>query len=969
MKRWKKESVLVLIAVCLCLMADRRAFAEEAAERLRICIPLMNDTGFASYEDGQFSGYYVDYLTEIAKYTGWTYEFIPVGSNEELEAVSESGEFDLMAGIIRAEEYDEAYFDYPFHSVGAKRYVFAVPKGGGLTPDKEHSYLRGTKIGVSGQPGTNELEERFRDFCFMLGIPCENDLQDFQEGVSFIHMEPSERQQMQESGEIDGILCSDAFCLSQNMYAIAAFGLDQVYFVAPNGREDVIKPLDDALEKIESFDADFSDRLYEKYFAGNMEYISSFSEEEQEYLKQEHVLKVAMLADHAPYTYINDKGVPAGMFLQVFDEIAERTEQQLTFEYHFYDSHQEAEAAVKGGECDINGVSMYSLLIKRDNSERRSMSFYSDRFMYYKGQPKDENAATEIVIPKLPAEVAALVEEYGYQTEEKPAVECLKLVADGEKGYTIMPSKMGDYYKSYYGYEDLTSDVVDSGEMMFCFAYGAAMDDAAISVIDKCLRGLQQEKLDNYITDVSMYEYKEPTAEDYIKEHMDVLAFVLAGVLLLICTLLIIIVINVMSHARKIRMLLYWDEVIDSMSYKRFLEEADRVPAPKLLLYVNISSFKYINDVFGYDCGNEVLNQMKRFIEDNLPGALFARIYADRFAVIVPVTEESALETNVRKEMERFEQVCRQNFPAFNIWVKIGAYRMKAGEDIQKSLILASYAADEIEKLSASDIIFYDDAMHDKVLMQKDIERDMVKAMDNGEFEAFYQPKYNIESGEMIGAEALIRWRHPSKGLLAPGIFIPIFEKNHFIIRIDFYIFECVCRLLQSMMLEGKKLFQISSNFSRLHLDQTDFVDELVRIARKYDVPAKYLEIEITETVATEDFDRLVSVVRQLKENGFMVSIDDFGSGHSCIQLLYKLPIDVLKFDKDFVSQEEASALETELLDSIITISHKNGIKIICEGVETKEQETFVRNHHCIYVQGYLYSRPVEEETFWGLLS
>lgn len=974
MKRWKRAVIAVLAILCLHLLTGQRAYAEEGGETLKVYVPLMNDSGFVTYENGEFSGYYVDYLAEVAKYTGWNYEFTAIESYEELDRACELGEYDLMTGIIYSEEYDKDFFEYPKHTVGAKRYVFAVPKDSGLIPDKEYAYLRGVKIGIASKSsGITELEERFRDFCFMNGISCVSDMEKYPAGVNFIHIAPEERAEKQESGEIDGILCSDAFCISQDMYAITTFGMDQIFFVSPNEKADITNRLNSALEKISNFDPEYNDRLYEKYFGSNMEYTMSFNQNEKDYLKKEHVLRVSMIHNYAPYTYINDEGKMAGMVVEVLNNITKETQDGLKFEYVFYETMAEAIEAVQRGECDIYGVSMYSAMLKRDGSEWRSMSYYTDTYTYYRNNTIRENGKERLaVVPEIPSEIKdSILEEECEISIELPG-RCLELVENGKKNHTLMLSRTGDYYKSYYGYSDLTAYPVESGEVMFCFAYNKEVEQEAVSIIDKCLLGVETEQLDDYITKVSLFEHKEATIQDYIKSHMEFFALVLAGILLLICTLLVIIVINVVRHSKEIYELLYKDDITGGISYKKFLKEAKHFKgngSKRLIMYINISSFKYINDVFGYEQGNEVLCEVKRFLENSPQQVLFARIYADRFVAMISFNNEEALRERIRKDFDEFGKICREKFPSFNIWIKAGAYIMEEGDDLQKAVNLANYAVDEIQKLSTSDYIFYDELMHDKVLMQKEIEKDMHGAMENGEFEAFYQPKYNIESKELIGAEALIRWRHPGKGLMPPGHFIPIFEKNQYIIQIDYYIFECVCRLLHSLQQEGGKLFPISSNFSRLHLNRPDFVEKLVRIADKYKVPPEYLEIEITETVATEDFDRLIRAVKQLKEKGFQVSIDDFGSGYSSIQLLYKLPIDVLKFDKAFVNHEEASDLETELLDSIISVSHKNGIKIICEGVETLEQEEYVRNHNYIYVQGFLYSKPMEESEFRKLLA
>lgn len=972
MKKWTSISYIIM---CILLVTGIRVQAKSDNKALRIYVPLMNNSGFVSYDNESFSGYYIDYLEEVARYTGWNYELLPIETYDELDKVCESKEFDLMLGMIYSEEYDRQYFDYPKHTAGAKRYVFAVPKDSELIFDKECAYLRSTRIGIASNSGITELEERFRNFCFMNGINCVSDLeQEYENGVNFIHIEPSSWREKLKSGEIDGILSSDAFCLEQDMYAITEFGQDQIYFTAPNNKADILKQLDNAIEKINSYNSNFNNALYEKYFYKNSEHNLSFNDDEKEYLDEGHLFEVSVLSSYAPYTYINDDGKPSGMILEALNMISEKTGGRLKFKYRFYDNATQAMEAVQSGECDICGISVYSLMVDNSERERKSTSFYSDSFMYYKGGQnigKKKNR-TAVLMPELSRKLlGSKGETVKVVNGDTPGL-CLKKVNDDEIGFTVLLSKVGDYNKSYNGYSNLNAYPVSGGEVLFCLSYSADFSDKGIAIIDKCIADIDEESLDSYITEVSMFEHKSHTLQDYVKENIVMFSLIFVFILMIICTLLIIIIISIMNNSRKIHRLLYSDEITGGASYKRFLEEAENLKTEpgkrRMLIYMNISSFKYINNVFGYEAGNKVLCEVENFMGKHLNGQPFARIYADRFAALICFDDFEYINQKIEEKLTEFEVICKEKYPAFNIWVKIGAYVLKDDDTIQKASNLANYAMNEIQKTTHNEYLLYDETMYNKVLVQKEIEKDMWGAIENNEFEAFYQPKYNIDTKELIGAEALVRWRHHDKGLLSPGVFIPLFEKNHFIIQVDFYIFECVCRFIRSLINEERELFPISSNFSRLHLNEADFVDRLTEIVEKYQVPPMYLEIEITETVATENFDQFISTIKQLKERGFKVSIDDFGSGHSSIQLLYKLPIDVLKFDKDFVDNKDVSEMELELMDSIITVTLKNGIKIICEGVETKEQEEFVRKHNCIYVQGYLYSRPVEEKEFRKLL-
>lgn len=244
----------------------------------------------------------------------------------------------------------------------------------------------------------------------------------------------------------------------------------------------------------------------------------------------------------------------------------------------------------------------------------------------------------------------------------------------------------------------------------------------------------------------------------------------------------------------------------------------------------------------------------------------------------------------------------------------------------------------------------------------------MHAALERREFVAYFQPKVDLDDHRIIGAEALVRWRHPKLGLIPPGDFIPFFERNGFVTKLDLYMFEQACRCQRALLDEGIEPAPVSVNFSRRHLRAGDWSEKLIAIAEKYGLSTRLFELELTETVAEEDFGLVVAASQRIKSRGFALSIDDFGSGYSSVQLLYRIPIDVLKLDKSCLSEKGARRIEREIVKSIIQIALDNGIRVIWEGIETPAQEAFIRQYGCRYAQGYLYWRPMPFEEYARLL-
>ena len=229
----------------------------------------------------------------------------------------------------------------------------------------------------------------------------------------------------------------------------------------------------------------------------------------------------------------------------------------------------------------------------------------------------------------------------------------------------------------------------------------------------------------------------------------------------------------------------------------------------------------------------------------------------------------------------------------------------------------------------------------------------------------YLQPKYSIASDRVIGAEALARWIHPKRGMISPMDFIPVFEQNGFIVKLDRFIWECACRKLDEWRRLRMPMLPISVNVSRVHLNRDTLVDELEALLAKYDIPHRYFELEITESVENVNSDQ---AIRELKKRGFTLLMDDFGSGYSSLNMLNSTPFDIIKIDKDFLSSLLDSGRGQNIIRHTIAMSHEIGLELIAEGVETKEQAEFLSSCGCDQAQGYYYSRPVPVAEFDCLL-
>lgn len=248
------------------------------------------------------------------------------------------------------------------------------------------------------------------------------------------------------------------------------------------------------------------------------------------------------------------------------------------------------------------------------------------------------------------------------------------------------------------------------------------------------------------------------------------------------------------------------------------------------------------------------------------------------------------------------------------------------------------------------------------------VKEEFTSALKEKQFVAYFQPQYNHSTGMMIGAEALVRWIHPKRGMISPGVFIPVLEETRQIIELDFYIFEYTCAYIRRLIDEGVHIVPISTNFSRDDIFEDGFVERLEKIRNTYDVPVNYLRVELTETVAMKHEKEVNAIIEKLNAFGYLVEMDDFGSGYSSLNVLKDISFDIIKLDMKFMSSVTQNNRAGIILNSIVKMAHWLNMPIIAEGVETKEQSNFLRSIGCDYIQGFLYSKPLAEEDFYKLL-
>lgn len=349
----------------------------------------------------------------------------------------------------------------------------------------------------------------------------------------------------------------------------------------------------------------------------------------------------------------------------------------------------------------------------------------------------------------------------------------------------------------------------------------------------------------------------------------------------------------------------------------------------------DIVNFKLVNDVFGSSAGDRLLCKIaQEYTGRSHDKGICSHFHADQFACIIEhkweytetMFQDACVQINLLSQMQ-------------NIVMKWGIYRIEDRDvPVEQMCDRALLAARSIKGKYKKFFAYYDEALRSKLLWEQKIVDSMEQALAEGQFEIYLQPKYRISDNRMVGAEALVRWNHPEWGLQAPSVFIPLFERNGFITKLDQYVWDQACAVLRDWEERGLASVPISVNVSRADIYNVDLTHILKELLQKYSLSPATLHLEITESAYTENPRQIVDTVSRLRELGFIIEMDDFGSGYSSLHMLHEMPVDVLKLDMKFIQSEPATLVNQEIMRFIISLAHLMKLGVVAEGVETAEQ-------------------------------
>lgn len=958
-KFYKRHNVVgVLLLVLFFTVFSLRVMAEEqesTGKEIKVGY-ISNDQMIKVDSEGNFYGYGVVYLNELAKRTGWTYKFVEVNESNRLEKLM-NGEIDLLCNVHADCEEKEQLLFCRETTVLEYGMLAALEDNTEIFFD-DYERINGKKIGINSN---SDLESALIRYARENGISYEP--------VYFESLESM--QNALEDKSIDIMLISSLRNVDHIKYVGKTYSVPEYFAVSKNNPElmDELNKTDIELKRQRPF---YVAALHEVFYGQPYETLTGITREEYEYISQGKPIKVACDASSYPVGYKDEKtGEYAGIYADALELISQQS--GLKFEYIPLEDYAQAWEMVKNGEADIIGGNYANNALGQEYSLTYTESYFTMEYSTV--------ARWDEEIPEKP--VIAIPEGYvgiqGYVKENEPSWEiqlyedaeaCLKAVENGDSDLALVNSIFLQTVLNLNNYDDLRIIPNMSRNVPICIGVGINGGNAEIlkSILDKAIFQVSEDEIQKCISENTINAQYVPSVGETI---MNALPYIMA--VLFAAVLVAVLIIS--RREKHYRHLALTDSVTGLWNDVKFYQETqeilERNPDKEyLLITLDINRFKFINNDFGSRAGDKMLVVLGKRIHEIFGGvAYYARGTADVFLILIEEKNFREEMLNPLKKEIYFDNGGKRQY--YKVVIKAGVRKIHAGEkreDIKRYADQASMARKTIKESADESIAYYDKEMKENIAREIAIENKMEAALENGEFQAYLQPKYYLPTEEIVGAEALVRWVTPDGKIVPPDKFIPLFERNGFIVKVDFYVYEQVMKQMAEWRKEGRTPICVSVNVSRVHIRTYDFFIKLNKLIEKYQIPKEYFELELTETMigggqgTTRDF------VRECKREGYSVSIDDFGSGYSSLNLLKDLPVDILKIDKGFLDETAESKRSSIIVQQVVEMAKKMKIGTLCEGVETLKQAYFLKDIGCDMAQGYLFSKPIPMKEFEKLI-
>lgn len=698
------------------------------------------------------------------------------------------------------------------------------------------------------------------------------------------------------SGKITAVV-EGSLSSHQNLRVVSKWSVEPFYIMGSQRNQEMIDEIDRAILSIKANNPLYEYELYRTYYADStIETSPTFTRTEAYFIERKPNITIGCRSDCYPYTYVDSAtGECKGILVELLKQIGKIS--SLNIKLVSLKAGEPAYQQILEGKLDgVAGINSKDAVDIFENS-----IVLSDPFM------KSD-------LPYL----------------------------DGNKGRIMLESQLDE------------EQIEENLRVYMNIALNKQADERLLSILNKSIAMITREDM--------IFAIQAVEEDRDINWSLIVKRYWPAVTIIFLILLIVGLRVWTVLHKKFVQASRY-DILTECYNLNYFNLEAPKLiqQAPANTYYIvrfNINKFNYLNQYYGSEVGAELLKRITHeLVQKVQKDDMLARISDDSFVFLIHISYASTIMEKYHFEMDRIVLELGIDLP---VAVKSGIYQVSERKEaiggmIEKAeLALRSILEDPKEFMA-----YYTDEEEERMLLESSIEAEMFSALENHEFQVYLQPKLNLKTLKVMGAEALIRWIKPNGTIIYPDKFIPIFEKNGFVEKIDLYVLEEICKYLAEKKEKGEPLVKIAINQSRYLLINPEYLSILYGIIEKYKLDTSWIELEVTETMYLKCKDLLLEVIEKLHNLNITIAVDDFGSGYSSLNLLSEIPADILKIDRTFLLDSEDSDVKKAVVKNVVQLAKDLNMKIVCEGVETKEQEEFLRWLGCDMGQGFLYSKPI----------
>lgn len=959
-RRLKRGALLFLcLVLTACISAGTMPYTIRAAEKRTVKVAFFPMNGYhMKGADGSYAGMDVDYLESLCNYVNWEIEYVECKDwDAALKLVA-----DHKADLVGSAQYSverAASYQYADLSSG---YTFGIIA---TNPDSSLAYedFEAMKEITFGMVRTYVRREEF------LGYLADN-------GISSPKIREydstADLQAALDRGEVDALVHT-FMEIREGQRLIGRFAPRPFYYLTYPENDDVIRELNNAIADLKMNEPGLETQLMNRFYQSKLDKTIVFTLDEKEYLAKTDTIKVGYLDSYYPFVYEED-GECKGLTKEMLEGIAALA--GISISWQKAASPQDGRAALENGEIDVMSYCVHAegeahahQLSKIKDYVQVPLVFVSEK------RTEMESVESLATVDYLSGKAAELIGTAGtaVQIYDTPQ-DCLDAVKDGEVDAVMCDGYLTEYLlSSQMRYYDLEIKNVLSAGLGISMTVRSDTPELA-GILNKTLLTIDARAISDYMLESNVYSLA--SVGIFIQEH----SFIIILILILIMLVIVLVAMHIIRDTKKIQQLMYKDLEIDIGNLNYLIYSGKKTILPDrggqqyAVVYLNISQFQRYKVIYGWNNGQKLLALIADALTQCVDGKneICAKGDGAHFAFLLSA-ENGDIAERVKKIQKFIEERIFQTIEN-RIEVQMGIYFIpQDSDDLRGAIDCASQAIDFIDCSGGENIQIYDEEL-EKAIRERHRREKLLDSVDIEEnFVAYYQAKVDVNTEEIVGAEALVRFLDPTAAgaVRTPWFFIPYYEQTGKVADIDFFVLRCACKMLRRRLDNGEKVVTISCNFSRMHFVKPDFARRFEQVLEEYRIPKELIEVEITETLVMEEMEENLAkqTLDDLHAKGVRLSIDDFGAGYSSLGVIEKIPASVIKLDRSFLLNQKDRNRQVKIMKSIVDLADNLGSQIVCEGVETDADVELMREIGARVAQGYRYSKPIPEEDFEARLS